>query len=313
MYGWLPLKKYKIQKGAFAAALSLCVMASLFFASCKTPPVPRDDFDFFTLFDADADLYLYIPVAGNESFVHTLIQSWPVGHASESQTDELLKRTASVYAAVFTDKRRKSTHPADIQLVLCGNYPEFFFNAALTQKRGWQSVSEADDHMLYKRKKNAHNFEVAVAGGTVLFVSNRNVFSMQKKYAQYRISGIPSVNWPVLNMNGGIPVRSLMYSDEKACIYIPQAGVLLPKMAGSPLELAIDYAVGTVQPYKDDQVIVHVKLQMSDERALKIAEKLFRFAVLGTSIVAKRGEGTVLILENLVIAPPRLAGFQVKK
>ncbi|WP_428771106.1 hypothetical protein V1L52_04485 [Treponema sp. HNW] len=313
------MKKYKvqynaqkkIQKTLLCAVLPLCITASLFFAACKTPPVAETHIDPFTLFDEGAGMYLRIPVKGNESFLQNLVRAW-TDEVSDSDLQDIFGRTSTVYAAFFVEQGKGLMNKVSFQIVLRGNYPLFFLNAALTHKKGWADISAKDGDTLFKRKKSSYGFELAYPDSGTVFVSNKDVLSMQKKYALYRLLGSPEPDWPLLGTEK-VPVRSFIQDDEKAGLYMPQAGVLLPKMVGSALELAIDYAAGTVKPYKDDYVIVHLKLQMRDERALKIAEKLFRFAVLGTNIIVKPEAGNILVLDNFAVSPALLAGFRPKK
>ena len=309
------MKKYsvqkKLQKAFLYAVLPLGIVSALFFASCKTLSVPETHVDPFTLFDEGAGLYLRIPVKGNEVFLQNLVRAW-TDDVADSDLQNIFGRTSTVYAAFFVEPDKGMFNKVSFQIVLRGEYPLFFLNAALTQKKGWTDISAKDGDTLFKAKKSTYGFELAYPDSGTVFVSNKDVFSMQKKYALYRLLGSPEPDWPLLGAEK-VPVRSFIQDNEKTGVYMPQAGVLLPKMVGSALELAVDYAAGTVQPYKDDYVIVHLKLQMSDERALKIAEKLFRFAVLGTNIIVKPEEGNILVLNNLVVSPSLLAGFRPKK
>lgn len=315
LYGRQTLKKYntqkKVQKGFLYAALSLGILSALFFASCKTLSVPETHIDPFSLFDEGAGLYLRIPVKGNEGFLQNLVRAW-TDEVADSDLQNIFGRTSTVYAAFFIEPGKGLVNKVSFQIVLRGNYPLFFLNAALTQKQGWADISVKDGDSLFKGKKSSFGFELAYPDSGTVFVSNKDVFSMQKKYALYCLLGSPEADWPLLGAEK-VPVRSFIQDNEKAGLYMPQAGVLLPKMVGSALELAVDYAAGTVKPYKDDYVIVHLKLQMSDERALKIAEKLFRFAVLGTNIIVKPEAGNILVLDNFVVSPSLLAGFRPKK
>ena len=315
LYGRQTLKKYsvkkKLQKAFLYAVLPLGIVSALFFASCKTLSVPETHVDPFTLFDEGAGLYLRIPVKGNEVFLQNLVRAW-TDDVADSDLQNIFGRTSTVYAAFFVEPDKGMFNKVSFQIVLRGEYPLFFLNAALTQKKGWTDINAKDGDTLFKAKKSSYGFELAYPDSGTVFVSNKDVFSMQKKYALYRLLGSPEPDWPLLGAEK-VSVRSFIQDNGKTGVYMPQAGVLLPKMVGSALELAVDYAAGTVQPYKDDYVIVHLKLQMSDERALKIAEKLFRFAVLGTNIIVKPEEGNILVLNNLVVSPSLLAGFRPKK
>jgi len=307
------LKKRKL-KSAAGLLFSLCAFVCLFFAGCKTLSLQNKQIDLFTLFDDGADVYLHIPVnEANKSFVRNLVNSW-TDDINESDLNNMLNRTEEIAAAFFIEWGANLKSTVKFQLASRGKYPSLLINAGLTKKNGWTDVSEKAADMILNRKRHSNNIELASPDNNHLFISNKNVLSMQKKYFLYLIAPVSTLDWPSLpGENTALPVRTLMDDAELVSVYMPTAGSLLPKMVGSPIELGIKYAAGTLKSYKEDHAIVTLKLQMSDERSLKIAEKLFRFAVLGTNIIVKQDRGTVLILDNFVVWPAALTGLLQKK
>lgn len=300
------MKKRKL-KSAAGLLFSLCAFVCLFFTGCKTLSLQNKQIDLFTLFDDGADVYLHIPVnEANKSFVRNLVNSW-TDDINESDLNNMLNRTEEIAAAFFIEWGANLKSTVKFQLASRGKYPSLLINAGLTKKNGWTD-------MILNRKRHSNNIELASPDNNHIFISNKNVLSMQKKYFLSLISPVSVLDWPSLpGENTALPVRTLMDDAELVSVYMPTAGSLLPKMVGSPIELGIKYAAGTLKSYKEDHAIVTLKLQMSDERSLKIAEKLFRFAVLGTNIIVKQDRGTVLILDNFVVWPAALTGLLQKK
>ena len=274
----------------------------------------KESIDLFTLFDDGADVYLHIPVnEANKSFVRNLVNAW-TDDINESDLNNMLNRTEEIAAAFFIEWGANLKSTVKFQLASRGKYPSLLINAGLTKKNGWTDVSEKAADMILNRKRHSNNIELASPDNNHIFISNKDVLSMQKKYFLSLISPVSVLDWPSLpGENTALPVRTLMDDAELVSVYMPTAGSLLPKMVGSSIELGITYAAGTLKSYKEDHAIVTLKLQMSDERSLKIAEKLFRFAVLGTNIIVKQDRGTVLILDNFVVWPAALTGLLQKK
>ncbi|ERJ93575.1 hypothetical protein [Treponema lecithinolyticum] len=294
---------------------ALCVLfLVLYTVSCKTVPAAPAA-DMFTLFDSDADLYLRIPVRSNEAFVSALARAWLPSLDARS-LQKLMKRTSVLYAAFFVQQKDKGKTDVLFQLAAEGSYPALFFTAALSKKNGWTNEFQTEKDKVYPHKNWQYGIEAANPDSAHIFISNKAVFPMQKKYSRIFTEKTElALNWPSLNDEQGnpVPVRSLLNEPEKAAFYMSEAGTLLPAMAGAPITLAIEFAVGTVQPYKNDYALLHMRLQMSDERASKIAAKLFRFAVLGTNLKVSEQAGNILEIDNLVVEPSLFAGFIQKK
>lgn len=300
LFGGLILKKHSNYR--------VCIfLVLLVLASCKTlPDIPRD-LSPFALFDENASLYMSVPVVGNEDIVRKLTRTLILGIDSDS-IETLIERTNTLHIAVFTEEGIISRESTYFQLVLTGSLPSVFVNAALTEKNGWTKVTEEIDEVKYERKKTHLGFELAILKSNLIVVSNKNVVSVQQRYEQGKML---MLDWPSIldDSNNETEISELLHNPNALTLYIPMAGALLPQILGVPIELAIDYAVGTIMSYDKSNFRVNFQLQMTDANATKVAMTLLAIASLGMNFAIEEKPNNIIMLDNLIINSAFLARF----
>lgn len=305
------LKLENLFGGSILKKHSTYVVVSLLFliilASCKSLPDAQQDIDPFTLFDENASLYMSIPVIGNEShilqFATVLLPLIDTG-----SVEMLIERVDTLYIAIFTQQDLISRESTYFQLVATGSFPSFFVNIALSEKNGWTAITEDIDGVKYERKHTHLGFEIAIPTSDFIVVSNKNVLSMQQKYEQPEMLMLA---WPSIldELGNETDVRMFLNNPDSTAVYIPMAGSLLPKILGAPIELAIDYAVGTITPYDENNLMLDLQLQMADSRATTAVMGLLGFASLMLDFIAEKKTNNIILLNNLILDSAFLAGF----
>lgn len=286
-------------------AFSLLVLIVL--SSCTSIPDGQPDLDPFTLFDKNASLYMSIPIVGNEELIRQFASAL-LPLVDNDSVEMLIERTDTLYIAIFAQQDLLSREATYFQLVARGNFPSFFINVALSEKNGWTKVREDIDGIKYERKKTHLGFEVAIPASNIIFVSNKNVLSMQQNYEE---SEMLVFDWPSPcdESNSETDARTLLSNPNSIAVYVPMAGSLLPKILGAPIKLAINYAVGTIIPHDGNNIMLSLTLKMADSRATTIALTLLGFASFGLDFLIEEKSNNIIILDNLILDSAFLAGF----
>lgn len=267
----------------------------------------RQDIDPITLFDGNASLYIRLPVLNNESIIRTFTTAL-IPRLHPDAINMLIEYTDTIYIAVFIQQGlllRESTY---FQLAVQGRFPTVVLNAVLSEKNGWNQIEQTADGKRYSRKTTSFGLELAIPNSNFIFLSNKDVFSMQKRYEQ---SQPRILDWPSTYNDAGekINIRLFFDNSDFVTMYIPMAQSLLPILFGIPLELAIEYAVGTIVPYDENTVMLNTQLHMVDSRSTQLAMALFGLATLGVDFIVKEWPNNIIILNDIILDSTFLAGF----
>ena len=159
----LTAKETRMQKFCFSTILSACLLiaAALFSAGCTTRP-DKYGVQPFGVVGAEADVYIFAPVSGNEPLLKALLAVF----VPEETADRYLSRTSALYVGL-----RYETEPS-ITAASVGSYPINLAGLLFSKKDGWEKrhSSGAGDISYYHSEtadiefRSSHNAFVLLGG-----------------------------------------------------------------------------------------------------------------------------------------------------
>ncbi|MBQ7613091.1 MAG: hypothetical protein IJU92_08520 [Spirochaetaceae bacterium] len=127
---------------------SLLSVAALLFFGCKT--VQITDIDPFGIIGDKADVYVFMPVDGNEEFLDIILDQ----KVEKSDLKTALSRTKTISAGIFTSAT--NVVKKDETLICAeGNYPPSLTGFIFDEKNGWKKSTAANGVAYYSGGINA--------------------------------------------------------------------------------------------------------------------------------------------------------------
>lgn len=123
-----------MQNFSFSKVFEACVItaAVVFISSCVSRP-PEYGVRAFAAAGAEADVYIFAPVAGNEPLLKAIL----TGFVPAKTAEQYLNRTTAVYAGV------QYQPVTSIAITSAGSYPVGFSGLLFSKKDGWEKGSAA--------------------------------------------------------------------------------------------------------------------------------------------------------------------------
>ena len=129
-----------------ALVAGLAITATIFFAGCATRP---DIYGVqpFGVVGAEADMYIFAPVSGNEDLLKTLFTTF----VPKKTAEQYLTRTSALYIGAEYD----GTAAPEVTVVSTGSYPVSLSGLLFSKKDGWEKrrvVSSGNGGTYYHSK-----------------------------------------------------------------------------------------------------------------------------------------------------------------
>lgn len=281
----------------------LSLVLFVIFAGCRTLPVSEDS-NYFAFLSSNNDIYLSLNVSKNKSTLSAMIKKMSP-EMKDNQIEQILSRTQNLYVGIkFDDKNQKQI----IELCAKGSFPAIM-TSALTKNKGWTKekavISVSGKPVKHTAYVHTSGISLAIPAPSVLFLSTNTVEPLINAFYNPK-----PLDWPQYALEKTINIRD----DEKVKAYVPNPGVLLPKIIGFGVQLALDGAIVTgaevYVPGKTSQFLADIDLFFKDARAVKASSALLKLATVGSGIEIIQLSETQLTLIGIVISIDTLLGMK---
>ncbi len=296
------MKKYEAVQKKISEVLIFCFLVFVL-AGCATMPVIRES-DYFTFLSPDNDMYITLDVQKNKSTITNLLKKMS-SEIKDKEINQIIDRTKTVYIGLSVGS---DTKKQKFEICAVGNYPQII-TSALTKAKGWTKnvVTAMDADGKSKRNavyKHSSGISLALLYQSVIFICSDSVESNIASF--YKPS---SFSWP----DYALETLKRNNNDEKIRAYIPNPEVLLPKILGLGVQLALDDACAVCSelfvPGLTGQYLTDIDLYFKDARAVKAAFALLKLASLKSGIEVIKISETQLAIKGFVLSLDTLPGM----
>lgn len=271
---------------------------------CTTVPVLYE-IDYMSLLSADNDIFLSLNVQKNKGTLTSMLKKLSP-EMKDTDINKIFERTSNLYLGIKFDSEKREQA---VEICAVGSYPSIIASG-LTRNKGWTKemvvLTNASGKAL-KQKKYSHDSGISLAlpNPSLLLLSTSSVETL----LQSLVCPYPS-DWPQYALNA----VSNKDNDEKIRAYIPNPGILLPKILGLGVQLALEDATAVCTeiyvPGKTSQLLTDMDLYFKDSRAVKAASALLKLAALGSNMTIEQKGDNHLSIQGLLIPVDVLIGMK---
>ncbi len=261
---------------------------------CATMPKFSEEINPLTLFDENAAMYAHVTIDGNEKVLHNLLLD-TISGLDEDSVDMILSQSQSLYIAFFDKLHSDDSY---IQIALQGTFPKFIVNSSLNESKGWKKHSAELHDTKYSYKEHTTGIQLATITSSLIVLSTQNVSILQERY---RKKNYTNIQWPVAYNEEGFltSIKDLFIDESSITLYFPNAKSLIPSILRAPIELAIEYAFGTIKLLEDKTLTMDIQLKMEDARIARGTVTILKLATLASDITVEIKDDTIIILSNI--------------
>ncbi len=273
-------------------------------AGCAAVPV-YEDISYFSFLSSDNDIYISLNVQKNRTILSAMLKKMSP-EMKDSEINHILDRTRNLYVGIILDDTNENQ---SIELCAEGNFPPLI-TSAFTRNKGWTKEKlifpDAAGKMI-KQTAYVHSSGISLAlpNSSIIFLSSNTIEPMLTSFYNP-----PPSDWPQY------AVDAVTNKDDDAKIrsYVPDPGVLLPKIIGLGVQLALEDATAVASevyiPGKPAQFSADIDLYFKDVRAVKASAALLKLASMGSQIEIVQKADTHLSLQGVVLSLDTLLGMK---
>lgn len=276
----------------------------LLLAGCAAVPV-YEDINYFSFLSSNNDIFLSLNVQKNKNIISSLLKKISP-EMKDTEIDQILNRTINLYLGISLPDTNKEQ---GIEICAEGNFPPLI-TSAFTKNKGWtkEKLLVADSRgKLQKQTSYVHagGISLVLPNSSTIFLSSNTIEPMLASY----FNPSPS-DWPQY----AVDAVTNKDDDEKIRAYVPNPGVLLPKIIGLGVQLALEDATAVASevyiPGKPAQFSADIDLYFKDVRAVKASAALLKLASMGSQIEIIQKADTHLSLQGVVLSLDTLLGMK---
>lgn len=274
------------------SALSLAFLLSSCASVPDNPPV-----DPLALLDADAPMYIYIPVAQNVDFVRKCIEKY--ASVSEADAARIASRTDVLACAAGL--------PGSSQISAGGNYPLKYISYGLNEKSGWSeqtAVFASNSYVLYQN--DVRNMQISLPCSHNALISS-SVMPMLSRYDFNAYDSKSSAASAPAGFSDELYRQLTGGKEGEINFYSEKPGLFISAFLGKPVELGITKISGFLKQSKSKQNFgVTITLELEDPRTIKAASALLKRAMFPVTAKITQSSSRTLTVSDITISWDRL-------
>lgn len=261
-----------------------------FLCSCKTLRIAEKDP--FQIIGESADVYVFLPTAGNERFLTMILSGWMDKHDIRMA----LSRTKMLYAGVFTDE----TGPRQQEeLLICalGKYPANMAGSIFKKKNGWTKYTAGKGIRYYSGGIAA----VSIPNNQHLFLALSDAPELSMRFLLEN-----KTNEAAVSFSDGFNRFVQDKSSGTMALFITNPNLFIAKAVGTDLQLPIKYSEIYLKKLKDEDSYSYSLLLETGNKRTAFALAL----ILKNAVRAEiKTSGTTVFIENGTIREEELSDF----
>lgn len=255
------------------------VISLLSLFACKTLRV--DEIDPFTTIGEGADVYVFLPVEGNEIFLEKILGD----RAQQKDIKIALQRTKQLYAGIFS----RATNPrGKDETLVCsvGYYPSNLSDMIFLEKNGWTKTTATNGVKYYSGGINS--ISIPNNKNSLLIIADEPEVSMKSF-----LGNVGNEKFVAFSENYDTFVKTT--TKDAVGIFIKNPNFLITKILGSDLQLPVKaFEIYLIKNHEDNLYNYNFTIETGNRMTA------FAFSILLRSYLKAdiRTSGASVYIEN---------------
>lgn len=263
----------------------------------------------YEFFDFNKDMYVTLPVKGNEVFINSIL-SKIAPHMSNFAMNQLISKMDKLYLSSNLPSANENNSLL-FQFVAEGSFPTSYKSMLFTKGNGFRDVVETQSDKVYNYFYNDDaKFYIDIPVNGYCFADTDYLSGMLFAHEQTTTGTVFSPNWSE-------KAKEQMFDFSEDSVidwYLPSASPIVNLVLGPQMKLPISFVLGTMsripaQPKDSLLYTVNASVEMVNSRFVKpnisiikmLLEQIrYKDSSYGAPVV-EAGEDSEILVKNLVV------------
>ncbi|MDR1748011.1 MAG: hypothetical protein LBR47_03015 [Spirochaetaceae bacterium] len=311
------------------------LFAALFLFSCATGGRRETPVNIFDYFSDDFDIYVTIPVRGNEELILTLAEKLSPG----TEVQPLLSRITVLHAAFNIPEgdssKREPLPPGESppwELAAEGRFPRSFAGMVLNRRNGWIKNTDSSGSVWYDSVQG--EMQIAIPDSSVVLAAGkgrtfgRDIETLLRGFASPEPQQWPPSPAALMDSNNPTVIpqelaplpaeqaqpahSSTPFTGGAVRFYLAGPERMMNRFLGNDIRFPVTAIDGALFPGEDSgggTYLVNLRVYMGESRVVRPAAALFLLLLQRSfpDVTLETGEGNVLYIRGLKLGAGKIA------